>query len=165
MTRWGIRRRDQAGAVAVEFALVFPLLVMLLIGTVTSGISYSHAIGATNAVREGARFGATTDASLGDWTGDVVARVRGTQFDDPDTETKVCVQLYKQGSGQVHGSCTAGLSMPAANDYPEVPTGLASGVCVVRVLATRPYTINAIFVSWDEEMRRGAVARYERDSC
>jgi Flp pilus assembly protein TadG len=49
--------------VAVEFALVFPLLVMLLFGIITAGISFAHSLGLTNAVREGARFGAISDAS------------------------------------------------------------------------------------------------------
>ena len=57
---------DERGAVAVEFALVLPLLVMLLLGIATTGLSYTHAIGVTNAVREGARFGATADATRRD---------------------------------------------------------------------------------------------------
>ena len=44
---------------AVEFALIFPLLAMLMMGIVTGGLSYSNALGVQNAVREGARYGAT----------------------------------------------------------------------------------------------------------
>ncbi len=35
-------RPQQRGAVAVEFALVLPILVMLLLGTVTAGVAYSR---------------------------------------------------------------------------------------------------------------------------
>ena len=45
--------RSQDGAVAVEFALVLPVLVMLLLGVTTTGISYSHAIGAASAAKGG----------------------------------------------------------------------------------------------------------------
>src|ERR1051325_6492496 len=72
-------RRQETGAVAVEFALIFPVLVMLLFGIVTAGVSYSQSLGLTNAVREGARFGASSDASpamAAQWADDVIARVR-----------------------------------------------------------------------------------------
>lgn len=88
-----VSARTERGAVAVEFALVLPLLVMLLLGVTTSGLSYSNALGVTNAVREGARFGATADATSTTWAADVISRVRATQFDDPAAETAVCAQL------------------------------------------------------------------------
>ena len=159
-----MRNQGERGAVAVEFALILPILVMLLVGIVTTGVSYSNALGATNAVREGTRFGATADSSPS-WAADVIARTRATQFDDPGSETKICVQLYKQGAGEVHGSCSAGLSMPTAAQDPKVPAGLTAGTCVVRVLATRPFTINTVLKQWDRVMTRFAVARYERESC
>lgn len=166
-------RTPETGAVAVEFVLVLPVLAMLLIGTVTTGVSYSRALGVTNAVREGARFGATANASTGDWAGDVIARVRATQFDDSTSSpaTAICVQLVK-GSASVRSSCNQGngsvqpaLGMPPLTAYPSVPAGLPATVCVVRVVAARNYTINAVFARWDRTMMRGSVARYERDTC
>jgi Flp pilus assembly protein TadG len=164
--------RDARGAVAVEFALVLPLLLMLLLGTVTAGLSYSQSIGVTNAVREGARFGASADDTAS-WPADVLSRVRATQFDDSGTppETAVCVQLYKQGTGPVSGmsDCEQGdgsvspalaiSSNPATP--PKVPSGVPTDTCVVRVLAARNFTINAILASWDQTAVRGSVARYE----
>lgn len=116
------RARQEKGAVAVEFALVFPLLVMLLLGTTTAGLAYSRAVGLANATREGARFGSTADACGGAsssppcstslpggsaWADDTIRRVRATQFDDAGTEvdssTTICVQLFKKT-----GSTTAG---------------------------------------------------------
>lgn len=169
MTRTNARR-DQRGASAVEFALVFPMLAMVLFGTITSGISYSNAIGVTNAVREGSRFGATAEATAPTWAADVLARVRSTQFDDPTGETSICVQLWKQGSGAIATAtqCSAGAAPNAApipTVYPAVPGGLTNGTCVVRVVAARPYTINAIFAQFDQVLTRSSVARYERDAC
>ena len=164
------RKRSESGAVAVEFALVLPVLVMLLLGITTSGLSYTHAIGATNAVREGSRFGATADASVpATWAGDVIKRVRGTQFDDPTSETAVCVQLWKKGTGSLAGTCSQGtvtpnLALPATETArPAVPDDLAAGACVVRVLAARNFTINvAIVPAWNRVNVAASVARYER---
>jgi Flp pilus assembly protein TadG len=54
---------SQCGATAVEFALVFPLLVMILFGIFQFGIAYNNWIALTHAAREGARL-----ASVGEYT-------------------------------------------------------------------------------------------------
>jgi Flp pilus assembly pilin Flp len=48
--------RDQDGAAAVEFALLLPLLVLLLFGIIEFGFAFSTRIQATNAAREAARL-------------------------------------------------------------------------------------------------------------
>lgn len=154
--------RDERGAAAVEFALVLPLLVMILLGTITSGVSYANAIGVTNAVREGARFGATVDANNASWATNVVSRVRDTQFDDPGAETKVCVQLVT-GAGAVKKSQCEG-SGPALS-YPAVPSSVPAGACVVMVVASRPFSINAVFHQWHEHLIKSSVTRFERETC
>ncbi len=49
--RWG----DQRGAVAVEFALVFPLLMLVLFGVIEYGAVYNAQLQVTGAAREAAR--------------------------------------------------------------------------------------------------------------
>ena len=167
------RVRGENGAAAVEFALVLPILVIVVLGVITGGMSYSNAIGVENAVREGARFGATGDVSQLSWTNDVITRVRGTQFDDgltpQDSGTSVCVQLFKAPSTVSKWECSLGqkngpvITMPAtAADEPAVPSNLAAGACVVRVLAARKFTINAGLTSWSGTIVRGSTAMYER---
>jgi Flp pilus assembly protein TadG len=51
--------RRQRGAVLVEFAMALPVIIMLLLGTVTGGIAYSHKLNISHAAREAARYGAT----------------------------------------------------------------------------------------------------------
>lgn len=163
----------ERGAVAVEFALVLTPLIMILIGTFTTGVSFSHALGITNAVREGARFGAIADASTGTWASDVADRVRATQFDDPtSTETSICVQLWKgPAPGTQVGTtfCTGGGPGVIATDFARypIPAALPAGVCVVRVVATRNYKISAppLLPGVTQKMARGSVARYEKGSC
>lgn len=54
----------ESGASLVEFAFLLPLLAMLLLGTITGGITISRDNSVKNAVREGTRFGAVNP--LGD---------------------------------------------------------------------------------------------------
>lgn len=51
------RPRREHGAVAVEFALVFPVLVMVVFGIIGFGVVLSQQVALGNAVRDGARFG------------------------------------------------------------------------------------------------------------
>jgi Flp pilus assembly protein TadG len=54
MTIWR-RWADQRGAVAVEFALVFPLLMLVLFGVIEYGAIYNAQLTVTGAAREAAR--------------------------------------------------------------------------------------------------------------
>jgi hypothetical protein len=54
-----LRRNHERGAQLVEFALILPILLSLLLGIVTGGIAFSHNLSIDNAARETARFGAT----------------------------------------------------------------------------------------------------------
>ena len=166
-------KNAEDGAAAVEFAMVLPILVMIVLGVITGGLSYSQAIGVQNAVREGSRFGATGDITQLSWTDDVISRVRGTQFDDgtsaSDSGTSVCVQLLRAPSTVVSWECSIGmdggppLSAPATiTDEPAVPTNLTAGTCVVRVLAARRFEINAGLAQWGGTIVRGSTSLYER---
>lgn len=167
----GARARSERGAAALEFALVLPVVVMLVLGAVTGGLAYSKAIGVQNAVREGARFGATANNSA-TWAADVVSRVRATQFDDGTTtatsSTSVCVQLLTAPATVLRSQCSIGadggpaLAMPATTAYPAVPAGTAAGTCLVRVVAARDFEINLVVASFGSTLKRGAVAQYER---
>jgi Flp pilus assembly pilin Flp len=65
-------RRDQEGAAAVEFALLLPLLVLLLFGMIEFGLAFNTRIQATNAAREAARQAVV---GIDDWND-----VGGVQF-------------------------------------------------------------------------------------
>lgn len=55
------RKRNERGAVAVEFALVLPILVALVLGIVEFGRAYNAQISITHAAREAARTMAIQD--------------------------------------------------------------------------------------------------------
>ncbi|HEX6580059.1 MAG TPA: TadE/TadG family type IV pilus assembly protein [Actinomycetota bacterium] len=53
-----MRRGDDRGAVAVEFALLVPLLVVILFAIIAVGIALFRVVNYTSAAREGARYAA-----------------------------------------------------------------------------------------------------------
>lgn len=61
MTRRFRRRveRGERGVALVEFALVFPVFMTLVLGMFSGGLAYSRKLTLTNAAREGSRYGAT----------------------------------------------------------------------------------------------------------
>ena len=69
---------DSRGASLVELAFALPILIMLLVGMVSSGIAYNNQLSLTHAAREGGRYGATLPvnnfASLNAWLDEVVAQ-------------------------------------------------------------------------------------------
>lgn len=54
-------RRTEDGAAAVEFALVVPLLFLLLLGIVDYGLYFSDSLAVRDGVRQGARQGSVED--------------------------------------------------------------------------------------------------------
>lgn len=71
-TKRGARTQEnrQRGASVVEFAIIVPLLLSMLLGVIDFGVAYSENISLQAAAREGARQGVTN--------GDVIASVNGS---------------------------------------------------------------------------------------
>ncbi len=53
--------KKQKGAAAVEFAIILPILIMLVFGIIEFGIAYNNWISLTHAAREGVRLAAVED--------------------------------------------------------------------------------------------------------
>lgn len=155
-----------------------PALGIFMMGIFTVGLAYTHAVGLSNAVREGARFGATTDRAKATdfdaWANAVIARTKATQLDSGVSTTTVCVQLGKttatgkiapnpSGPTFATGSSLSGTSSCPATLLSKANTAadiqpISADTCVVRVWAARPYKV----LWWNGMMLRGSVARYER---
>jgi hypothetical protein len=156
----GIRSRTERGASAVEFALVVPFLCLLLFGMITTGFTYSDHLSITNAVREGARFGASSvysqAASPGppavsaitpaDWAGSVQQRVYDVYFNGGSTLTKTDVLRFDGAStwssvipgGAVGNNCGP---VPAT---PSTSSGVTAGSCVVKVWLRKSANIQLV---------------------
>lgn len=107
------RSRDERGAAAVEFALVLPILVMLLIGIISYGFMLSFRQGISQGAAEGARAAAVAPAamSLADRTTGAVAAVN----DALQPYGVTCVGSTLVRNSQNVGSCTVNIAT-CAND-------------------------------------------------
>jgi len=107
MKRGAFRRvRDQRGAIAVEFAIIVPVLILLVLGIIEFGFGY-HAWDATqNAAREGARLGAVSPD-----VAEIEARVRGTTSFLNQSQLQVTIECGITGGA--FGAC------PAASSWDE----------------------------------------------
>ena len=97
-------RHTESGASLVEFALVLPVLLALLLGIISGGITFSRSIAVDNAAREAARYGATlpVDGDMNAWlndVADVAIRSATGDLDDGEQGRQVCVAyVYPDGS-------------------------------------------------------------------
>ena len=57
MSRWSLPDRHQRGQSLVEFALIVPVLTLILFGTLEFGLAFNHHLTIEYATREGARTG------------------------------------------------------------------------------------------------------------
>jgi Flp pilus assembly protein TadG len=71
--------RDERGAAAVEFALILPVIILLLFGIIEFGRAWNVKQVLTDAAREGARVAAVNNSILP--AGDIDALVRTTVAD------------------------------------------------------------------------------------
>lgn len=92
------RRRGHGdeGAALVEFALILPLLVVLLLGTITAGLSINDELQLNHSARDAARYGATVPEdqtfASGTWATNV-RLVAVTRFGGDLSAGDVCVAL------------------------------------------------------------------------
>ena len=149
-------RRSERGAVFLEFALVLPLLLSLVLGIFTGGQAYSNKIGLVEAVREGARYGASLpmgndNAALATWKDRVRNRVVDASGGDVRA-ADVCVEWVAPSGGTACGLADP----PGASNEPTVH--------LVKVSATRPATMEFFFFTRNTTLVGKLVARFERDT-
>ena len=157
-----MRPRGERGAVLVEFGLLFPLLVLVLIGTINVAHVYFDHTSATNAVREAARYGASADATSGStWATSVRTRLQQVYFDSGHTATdnQICVELVDSNGNVVNAAQVLGTDCGAA---PTRPT-MSAGGCAVMVWVRTPGEIGlAVAPSIPVTIAAESVARYGR---
>jgi len=158
------RQKSERGAALVEFALILPIVVSLLLGMVTGGLAYNKKIAITDAVRGATRYGATLADSS---TFATSVRDRLVQLSASElTNSDVCVQLVRGGSTEVvvrswYGSA-ANSSCPSTFGTPPATPTVSVGYCVVKVWGMKAAKLQAVFVNSDLRLKAGSVAAFER---
>jgi len=75
--------KSEKGASAVEFALILPILIILVFGIVQFGIAFNNYITITHAAREGARI-AAVDLNNTDLKNIIIERAFPVQINEDD---------------------------------------------------------------------------------
>ena len=111
LDRFGITRTggNERGAALVEFALILPLLMMIVFGSLTAGLAYQEKQDLLQIAREGARYGATLPSGTTGWAttiprpcGAVQPLLKGFVVIESDVELDVVAVYTAAGdSGQV----------------------------------------------------------------
>jgi Flp pilus assembly protein TadG len=99
------RRKREQGQTMTEFALVLPLLALLLFGVIQFGIVFHHYVTLTDAVRTGARLGAV-GSRLTNPEAMVVDRVRTSAADLDQSKLTVTVNSTWEEGTDVRVSAT-----------------------------------------------------------
>ena len=91
-----VKRKSERGANLVEFALVIPLLLLMLVGVADLGRAFQTYIAITNAAREGARYASRWPKYRGDIVEAVVEEALGSGLTLADEDVEI-VNLDGQG--------------------------------------------------------------------
>lgn len=117
------RFRSDSGAAAVEFALVVPILITLVLGIVEFGRAYN----VQNAVSAAAREGARVMAIKKDATAARAAAKGGGVFSPAIADAEICISI-SDAPGCSATTCPSGSTVTLTISYPlEYMTGLFPG--------------------------------------
>lgn len=139
--RWGVLAADRAGTAAVEMAMVMPILLIILFGSVELGNYFYNEHTLIKAVRDGARFAARQ--SFANYTGcsgspggSVVADTRNVVKTGYLTGGTILTPRITDGAISVTTSCAA---TAGGQTMSGVYYGRPNGAQIVTVSATVGY--------------------------
>jgi Flp pilus assembly protein TadG len=126
-----IRLRSERGAAAVEFALVLPLLVVILLGTIEFGRAYNAQISLTHAARETARHMVIHDDGTASATVWAAASTAGRN-------AAPTLKSSDMAFTATPTKCTAGTMLTVTITYPlKTITGVANDMTLTGKAAMR----------------------------
>ena len=154
----------------VEFALILPLLMMLILGMFTGGLAYNQKQEMTHATREGARYAATVPLSTtfsngGTWQ-DNVRQLIVDRSNGDLASAQVCVSLVSGSPGDVTNPFTV-IRTTAAGSAACIPgqtypTSATDDGRRVQVTANKPATIElGLFGKYNVTLTTNATAHSE----
>ncbi len=136
----------------MEFALILPIFMMIILGMFTGGMAYNRKIAITDAVREGTRYGATLAGAIADqttWEQAVLDRIVQLAAGEV-ASTDVCIEFVLVDSSAPDSSCGVADPTGADNEH------------VVKVSAEREASIDLLLTDIPLTLRSATAARYER---
>ena len=165
--------RNQEGASALEFALVLPILILVLFGAISFGLAFNAKMQLSHAARESVRFAATlpVPADSDDWFKDVANRAIGTAAGSArvsDDAMAICIALIPE-SGPIRAMNMQGSAAYTTSDELVVNGSDSSSACFpdnltgdrVQVRIRRGTELSAVFFTKSITLAEQGVARYE----
>lgn len=181
--------RTERGAALVEFALILPIFLTLVLGLITFGQSYNRKLTMTNAAAEASRYGATLAPStlpspppccgIDEWVKEVAKAVVQNASGDLDAGVpgrEICVAyVYPAGvddnpqTVEGHGQVSHRLVLTTDDVGVASPPGLAQCFADgrpaserrVQVLVSRKSPLQALFFNYDLTLTARSVTRFE----
>jgi Flp pilus assembly protein TadG len=141
MVAMNVRRRLQCdrGSQLVEFALIFPLLLLVVMGVADFGIMFQRYEVLTNAAREGARVAALPDYASADVSARVDQYLAGTGVTGYTTSGPTTESV------NVGGSCITLKGVTVTYDYQFIALGRL--IQIVTRGSTNPLTTKTLTVT------------------
>jgi len=166
------RATGERGAVLVEFALVMPILVMLLFGLVSAGMAWNQNLALSTAARSGARYAATlptraTGTTMDDYLDAVAQRVIDSsegELGSSVTSRVICVAYWHEsGSDALDQNRSRTLTNTTVTRSSTTPcfADNQAGDKRIQVSVQRSGTIQTGFWSQTVTLTQRVVFRYE----
>jgi Flp pilus assembly protein TadG len=135
--------RSAHGQSILEFAILLPLLMLIVVGILDLGRLSSAYVVITNAAREGARYGASHQADGGNLNSNITARARaeatGTGI-NPSQMQVSCVSPTPTPSTCTGTAGTAPIRVQVTYPFNFITTNLFAGLSTINI------TTNATFL-------------------
>jgi hypothetical protein len=162
-----VARDGESGASLVEFALVLPVFMLLLLGMLTGGLAYSRKLSVASAARESARYGATLPITGALPTDAWLAKVGALTIASSDGELEsdrpgryVCI-AHVTASGTARKWEAIGSASGVPSNGLCIADDGRTGETRVQVVAQRTSELEALVWSRNLALRAHAVARFE----
>lgn len=164
-------RRGERGAQLVEFALILPILLSLLLGIVTGGIAFSHNLSIDNAARETARFGATLPvngnmAAYLNQVADVAITASTGALEDGVPNRVVCVAYVFPDGVMPHDQTTRLVEdttgVRTITNQPCIADGRPNDERRVQITVSRDSQLAVFYFTRTLNLTGQSVARFER---
>jgi len=127
------KARSDDGAAAVEFALIVPLLLLLVFGIINFAALFSTQLAINNGVRQAARQAVVAGSTTGQQCGNLVGAVQEASSPPLGTDkSTIQVKTVRVSTTDPSGAATA---TPCGNNFNSLGTAMTAGQQATRVCA------------------------------
>ena len=141
------------------------LLIPLLLGVISTALTFNDYLSVDNATRDSARYASSVDYSSGAtaWADNVQTRAQQAYYNSASTlsTSQICVQLVQPSTATVLATPTTQGSS-CSGSVPASPSNVPSGTCLVKVWIAKPSDINIGIASWSMTVSSKSIGYYGR---